>query len=199
MKIACVGTGWYPQNIGGLEKYVSGMSRELTNSGDDVTLFVTGTPTSWSDRARVWSFGDPRATALRRVMEARKCFAQHYREPYDVLNLHFALNALPVLPLVSKRTPRVYHFHGPWAEESRVEGAGALSAAVKHQVERFVFRRMDRFVTLSSAFKTVLRDSYGVSEDRITVVPMGTDTSFFAPARDRAATRRSLGWPLDKK
>lgn len=197
MKIACIGAGWYPQTPGGLEKYVYGMVHEAVRDGDDVDLFVTGQPVSWDPRARVTSLADPAAPLWRRARSARAGFAKNYREPYDVLNIHFAMNALPLLPFISHRTLRVVHFHGPWAAESRAEGGGLLGAAVKAALERFVYRSADRLITLSTAFKQILVDEYGIDARRIAVVPMGIDTTFFHPAADRPAVRAELGWQRD--
>ena len=59
-------------------------------------------------------------------------------------------------------------FTGPWAAESRAEGGGRAGAAVKAALERFVYRRADRYVVLSTAFKDVLQ-TYGVDAGRIDV------------------------------
>jgi glycosyltransferase involved in cell wall biosynthesis len=130
------------------------------------------------------------------MIAARRTFARHFTEPYDAIDIHFALNALPLLPFIAHRTPRIVHFHGPWAAESRAEGGGLIDTAVKAALERFVYRSCDRFVVLSTAFKQVLT-GYGVPSARIAVIPMGIDTSFFRPSPDRAAVRATLGWPAD--
>jgi glycosyltransferase involved in cell wall biosynthesis len=198
VKIACAAGGWYPQSAGGLEKYVYGLVQALSKNADDVTLFVTGTPESWDSHSTVFSLGDPKYRLLRRLLSARACYARNYREPYDVVNMHFAMYQLPLLPYIAKTTPVVFTFHGPWAQESRVEGSGALSVALKHMVEQCVYRRADRFITLSTAFKDIVHHSYGIDRERISVVPMGIDCGFFTPPVHRAAVRRALGWPTDK-
>ena len=194
MRIACVGTGWYPQTPGGLEKYVYGMVDALARAGDSIDVFVTGSAASGSAHANVYSLGESGGPLWKRALHARSTFATSFREPYDVVNLHFAMNALPLLPFIRHRAPRVVHFHGPWAAESRAEGGNALAVSVKERLERFVYDRADRFIVLSSAFKDVLR-AYGVAADRVSVIPMGIDYSFFVPALDRRAVRAALGWP----
>lgn len=198
VKIACAASGWYPQSAGGLEKYVYGLVHALTRNADDVTLFVTGAPESWDSHSTVFSIADPKDRFLHRLLSARACYARHYREPYDVLNMHFAMYQLPLLPYIAKTTPVVFNFHGPWAQESRVEGGGTLSVALKHVVEQCVYRRADRFITLSSAFKDIVHQSYGIDRERISVIPMGIDCRYFVPPLDRSAVRRDLGWPTEK-
>jgi len=39
------------------------------------------------------------------------------------------------------KVPLVFHFHGPWAGESGVEGASALRIAIKKTLERIVYSR----------------------------------------------------------
>jgi glycosyltransferase involved in cell wall biosynthesis len=196
MRIACVATGWYPESPGGLEKYVYGMTQELIRAGDALDLFVTGKPRLNDASAHAYSIGIPGEPLWKRMLDARLTFAKSFREPYDVVNLHFAMNALPLIPFIRHSVPRVVHFHGPWAAESRAEGGSALSAAVKEALERFVYRRADQYIVLSTAFKDLLA-GYGVAPSRINVIPMGIDTSFFRPAHDRRAVREELGWPID--
>jgi glycosyltransferase involved in cell wall biosynthesis len=199
MKIACIGAGWYPQTPGGLEKYVYGMAREVVRSGDELDLFVTGEPRSWDPRVRVASLARTADSLPKRLASARRAFARTFRPPYDVVNIHFAMNALPLLPFIRRDARRVVHFHGPWAAESREEGGNRIMCAIKERLERYVYRRADRFITLSTAFKEILTATYGVDPGRVRVIPMGIDTSFFVPPEDKAAVRARLGWPLDKR
>ncbi len=196
MKIACVGSGWYPQEPGGLEKYVYGMTHALLEAGDSVDLFVTGAPHLDAPNGHAYSIGVPGEPLWKRMRDARATFARSLRGPYDVINIHFAMNALPLIPFISHAIPRVIHFHGPWAAESKAEGGGALSVSIKAFLERYVYSRADRFIVLSTAFKEILTQ-YGVEPARITVIPMGIDTNFFTPGDGRARARTQLGWPQD--
>jgi glycosyltransferase involved in cell wall biosynthesis len=198
MKIACVGTGWYPETPGGLEKYLYGMTHALLRAGDSVDLFVTGNPQLDDESAHAYSIGKPETPLWKRMLDARRAFATSFREPYDVINLHFAMNALPLIPFIKNRTPRVVNFHGPWATESRAEGGSAIAARIKETLERFVYHRADRFIVLSGAFKDILI-GYGIEGSRIHVIPMGLDSNFFTPATNRAAVRAELGWPAEAK
>ncbi|WP_432573420.1 glycosyltransferase, partial [Kineococcus sp. SYSU DK005] len=111
----------------------------------------------------------------------------------DLVDAHFALFAwLPALVLLRDR-PLVVHFHGPWAGESTASGASAAAAALKHRLERSVYRRADRLVVLSRAFAEVLVRDYGVERDRVRVVPPGVGLDRFTP--DRAGARERLGVP----
>jgi glycosyltransferase involved in cell wall biosynthesis len=198
MKIACVGTGWYPQSPGGLEKYLFGLTRALLRAGDTVDLFVLGDPHLDPPNGKAFSIGQPGTPLWKRMLDARKQFAKSFREPYDVVNIHFAMNALPLIPFIRHRAQRVFNFQGPWGQESRAEGSGSFGVAAKEAIERFVYKRTDRFIVLSGAFKEILT-GYGVDPQRIYVIPMGIDCDFFTPATDRAAVRARLGWPANRK
>jgi glycosyltransferase involved in cell wall biosynthesis len=196
MRIACVATGWYPQSPSGLEKYVYGMTNALLRTGDAADLFLTGEPEINAERIRIYSIGRPGEPLWKRMIDARNTYSKSFIGPYDTLNLHFAMNALPLIPFIDHRTPRVVHFHGPWAAEGRAEGGSAWSVRIKEALERFVYSRADSFIVLSTAFKDLLA-RYGVDPARINVIPMGIDCKFFAPALDRRSVRDQLGWPAD--
>jgi glycosyltransferase involved in cell wall biosynthesis len=198
MKIACTGKGWLPETTGGLDKYAYGLVHELTRQGDHVDYFVDGSPVAWDARSRAVSLAPSSGSFPKRMLTARARYAREYREPYDVLNMHFAMYALPLLPYISKGTPRVVNFQGPWSQESRVEGGGRVSVAIKHQIETLVYRQADRFIVLSNAFRDVLANSYGVSPSRITTIPMGIDCDHFVLPASREEVREQLGWPKDR-
>jgi len=113
--------------------------------------------------------------------------------PVDVVSAHFALYALPVLDLLSDR-PLIVHFHGPWAEESAVEGSRTVNIRLKAWIERTVYRRAARCIVLSSAFRDVLHHTYGVPLHRIRIVPGGVDVNRFATTVPMHDARATLGW-----
>jgi glycosyltransferase involved in cell wall biosynthesis len=114
-----------------------------------------------------------------------------------VVTSHFALYTLPVLDVIRDR-PFVVHFHGPWAQESALENEAAWKVALKSQLERTVYRRADRFVVLSEAFRDVLVNSFGVSPARIRIVPGGVDVDRFDVPGSVHDARTRLGLPSDR-
>jgi glycosyltransferase involved in cell wall biosynthesis len=194
LNIACIATGWYPQTAGGLEKYAYGMMRAALRAGDSVDIFITDEPVPAEPRLNVIPIARPGDPLLKRALDARRAFARSFRSSYDVIDIHFAMNALPLIPFIDHHIPRVVHFQGPWADESRAEGANSVAVFLKRALEKFVYRRADRFIVLSGAFKDVLV-AYGIDADRISVIPMGIDCNYFRPAADRGRIRTELGWP----
>lgn len=115
----------------------------------------------------------------------------------DVVDAHFALYAL--IPFMFDRgtTPRVVHFHGPWADESRASGnAGAVTYRVKRAIEAVVYRRADRVITLSRSFADRVQE-YGVAPSRVAVIPPGVDLNRFREG-DRPVARRKLSLAEDE-
>lgn len=194
-----LGKEWFSEQSGGLNRYYAELIRRLPDVGVGVTGLVAG-----SEQVAVRSGGMVRAFAPRKAsLPARLAGVRAYarralaEQPDGLLVAHFALYTAPCLDLVRDR-PLVVHFHGPWAAESRAEGASPLSARLKHWLEHAVYRRAASFVVLSRAFGTVLEDSHAVGFDRIRVIPGGVDTRRFAPSHTCAEARRLLGWPGDR-
>lgn len=115
----------------------------------------------------------------------------------DVLVSHFAWLTLPILDQL-RHQPFVMHFHGPWAEESRVQGANQVTARFKRLIERAVYTRADRIITLSSAFADLVVNQYGVDSSRIRIVPGAVDLSRFCLPSSKVASRAAMGWPTDR-
>jgi len=96
------------------------------------------------------------------------------------------------------RMPTVVHFHGPWAAESAAEGESAVKTRLKALVEHCVYFTGQRFIVLSEAFRDVLCGRYGISEDRVRIVPGGVDADRFDVDASPFAARDRLGWPTDR-
>jgi glycosyltransferase involved in cell wall biosynthesis len=118
--------------------------------------------------------------------------------PPKVLASHFSLYAFFLLPFL-QGTKHVVHFHGPWADEAAAAGAGKLAVFFKRHIERAVYSRADRMITLSQAFRLLLIENFGVRPEKIFVVPGSVDTENFRPTNGRDALRRRLGWPTDRR
>jgi len=74
---------------------------------------------------------------------------------------------------------QIIHFQGPWADESAVSGQSAGVVGTKRLIERAGYRRADHFVVLSKPFAGILEQRYGISPDRISIIPPGVDLAKF--------------------
>ena len=63
---------------------------------------------------------------------------------------------------------------------------------VTHLLARLALKSCDRIVVLTEGLQTLLQERYGISLERIVVLPSGTDVQRFA-ARDAVACRLELG------
>ena len=199
-----VGSGWFPQSAGGLNRYYHDLLRVLPATGVNCVGLVVGSPQVRADSdGTVRAYATPDALLPTRWLAGRRAVREAWAaiapDRQAVQVTHFAPYAFP-LPRPPHGRPWVVHFHGPWAAESAREGAGRLAARAKLFIERTVYRRADRFIVLSNAFRDVMCDGYGIAADRVSVIPGGVDLARFAPAADasRGDARRRLGWPTDR-
>jgi glycosyltransferase involved in cell wall biosynthesis len=188
--------GWFGERAGGLNRVYAHVLDELSRDGVELHGLVAGSPAvAHASNGLASAFAPEDAPLLARMRALRAAASAWLRERPDALIVsHFALSAFPVLPEV-RRHPLVVHFQGPWGEESRVEGEGALAVFGKEMVERAVYRRASRAIVLSAAFRDILAQRYRVPEQRIHVIPGGVDVDRFAIATSRDDCRRALGWP----
>ncbi|WP_372624420.1 glycosyltransferase family 4 protein [Falsiroseomonas sp.] len=192
-----LGMSWLPEQAGnGLDRVFHALMRHLPMAGVQVEGLVAGSAGLGDGDVR--SFAPDSAPLLRRFAGLRRAVRETLsaRAP-DVVAAHFAPYAFPALDLL-RRHPLVVHFHGPWAEESRLEGDGALAVRSKGTIERMVYRRAELLVVLSDAFAEILATRYRVDPRRIRIVPGGVDAARFDTGLTRAEARARLGWPPDR-
>ena len=189
-----IGSGWHLAQPGGLERVFHELTRRLPLAGVDVAGLVAGDDrVARESQGAVRSFAPTEASMLSRIFAARRAARGALVEhPKALLVSHFAPYGLALVGLGAGRL--VVHFHGPWSGESRAEGHGALSFALRRGIERFVYRRADACVVLSRAFGALLQREFGVRADRIHVIPGGVALERFATLPSREAARTELGW-----
>ncbi|WP_280266009.1 glycosyltransferase family 4 protein [Nocardia wallacei] len=159
------GAEWFRAAPGGLNRYFTDLYAALARRTEiSVTATAFGDP---PPGGRCW--GPTGGTTLRR---AGRAFLD--RPPRGaLLDRHFCLYGPPAAG------PLVVHFHGPWAQESRMAGAPDRSVRAKYLLERLRYARADRFVVLSGRFRDVLISDYRVPADRVAVIAPGVDLDRF--------------------
>jgi glycosyltransferase involved in cell wall biosynthesis len=194
-----LGMEWFSETPGGVNRVYGGLVQHLPRAGVEVTGLVTGTTgVSEASHGRVTAVCPTDAPLFTRCRRWRRGIREALaRHPEALPAVHFALYALPALDQLSRRR-FIVHFHGPWALESLEEGAGRLATHVRAAVEAAVYRRGSAYIVLSEAFGRLLSEKYGVSFDRVRVVPGGVDVASFALPLSRADARRVLGWSSDR-
>jgi len=201
MRIFQLGKTWFSESAGGgSDRVFAALQKHLPGTGVQVHGVVFGSsPVNGSTVPGMHSVADESSTLATRWRAIRRHVCNTLPSfDADVVTSHFALYALPVLDVI-RHHPYVVHFHGPWARESTMEGESALKAAIKSRVEKTVYRRGDRFIVLSPAFRDILVDQYGVSAGRVHIVPGGVDVAAYDCTHlSRTEARQRLGWPTDR-
>ena len=189
--------GWFGEEPGGLNRMYAGLLGGLEHHGVSVRGLVAGVETTAAPPNV--SFFERRDTpAIKRLWSVRRSYCAALRsQSAEIVAAHFALYALPLLDLLRSRR-FVFHFHGPWGQESSAENEGPLSVSAKRVVESLVYRRADRFIALSSAFADLLGREYGIPHDRIFVVPGGVDARRYTLRESRHEARERFGLPHDR-
>ena len=198
-RITVVGNNWFPDQPGGLDRYIYELVHTLAASNCDVDLYGIGLPLDSPIPAlELTNLANPDASLWRRLYSAYRNFQPLQGSTPDAINIHFALYGLAALPHLPQNVPVTCTFHGPWAIESQKEGESSLNVWLKQQMERLVYRRCDRFIVLSKAFGQILHREYKVPWEKISVVPGGVDTRRFQNNLSRQQAREMLGWPHER-
>ncbi len=187
-RVLMLGMGWFPATLGGLDRYFRSLFEALDETEGVVIGPAPDAPASLLISAREDS-------PLSRRLLGYWLAARRALGTADVLDAHFALYAAPLLLLTpaARRMPLVFHFHGPWAEEHVASGDTSSSRfALRRALERAVLRRADAHVVLSSAFRRVLVERYGIAPWGVRVWPPGVALDVFTPEDDRNGSRAAL-------
>ena len=188
-----LGMGWFPAEIGGLNRYVRSLYEAL--SGEGTAPRVLGLGPAAGAPADFIVAGKKASGVLGRVLSYARAAGRAAPEA-DVVDAFFALYSfLPVVARRIKGRPLVVHFLGPWARESRAAGEhSGLRFWVKQRMESAVYRRAQRLIVLSEEFKRILVGDYSVPPWRVDVIHPGVDLERFTPG-GREAARVRLGVP----
>jgi glycosyltransferase involved in cell wall biosynthesis len=189
-RVLMLGMGWFPSTPGGLNRYYRSLFEQLPGACGVVVGPQDDAPPAVQAVA-------PGPLPLRMLRFWRAARARERARDTQVLDAHFALYAAAPVLLARRRIPFVFHFHGPWAQESVAAGDdSSVRLALRAALERGVMRRADAHVVLSSAFRRVLVERYRVSPWEVHVLAPGVDLERFDP-ENRPEARAALGLAPD--
>jgi len=175
-RVLMLGMGWFPDTPGGLNRYYRSLFEQLPQASGVVIGPAEDAPSSISAR------GVPSTPLPRRLLTFWRAARAAAALGTDVLDAHFALYAAAPVLFGRPPGPVVFHFHGPWAQESVARGDGSrLRLALRAGLEKRVVRRADAHVVLSSAFRRELVERYRVSPWEVHVFAPGVDLASFHP------------------
>lgn len=193
-RLLTLAMGWFPDQPGGLTRYVRSLTEAMTRGVDQPPRIVVVGPAAHAP-ADVRPAGSSDQPLPRRLAHFVWTARRHARYA-QLVDSHSCLYAFPCLLLPSvRRLPLVVHFHGPWAALGAAGGQQAgWKIKVKRGVERAIYRRAAAIIVLSSAFKDIVVEQFGIDAERVHVVPPGVDLTTFSPG-DRDAARDMIGVP----
>ena len=180
-----MGCGWFAENPGGLDRYYYELLAALPGAGVECRGLVVGSASiGHSSGDLVRGFADKSDSMPRRLLQARRQMKLMQAERhFDLLVSHFALYTFPVLDLKS-HLPLVVHFHGPWADESRIEGSSPMICWAKRKIERAVYSRARRLICLSNCFARILAERYAI--------PAGSNSRYSGRSQRRSFLHRRI-------
>jgi glycosyltransferase involved in cell wall biosynthesis len=194
-----IGMSWFTEDPGGLNRVFASIVEELVESGVELQGLVVGSEdVVRSSGGTVAAFASQSMPLVTRMQLLRRAALDWLRTHPDAdVVSHFAQNVFPLIGQLGDH-PLVVHFQGPWGQESRVEGAAPWTVMVKEFVERTVYGRAAQCIVLSTAFRDILADQFGVDRRRIHVIPGGVEVDRFATLPSREQCRETLGWAADR-
>ncbi len=208
MHIVHLADSVFRDQTGGSRRYALEAAQAMVEQGHRVTFLVERMPKTLPadedmDGLRVLRYGGGnnfmRQRALRRAFRAL-----HASDPVDAVFVHFAYTAWGYhrMPL-AQQIPTVRVFHGPWDQESvanqgqgKPTGKRRLVHRVQFLIERFSLRRSHQVVALSEFMARDAHERFGISRDKISVIPGGVNPHTFSPG-NKCAARQELGLPQD--
>lgn len=92
--------------------------------------------------------------------------------------------------------PFVFEVRDLWPESILAVEAMSANAVVRglKKLAAFLYDRCDRIVTVGEGYRRGIHELYGVSPDKMSVVPNGIDPSLFTPGPRDNEIRRRQGW-----
>jgi glycosyltransferase involved in cell wall biosynthesis len=192
IKLLQIGASWFGYQYSGLERYYADLLIHLPVLGTDVTGLVYELKEAPDvNGLTLVSFGTQDKSLLRKFFDQRRIIGKYLNTGVDLVVSHCTPSLFPSLPDLRGK-PLICHFHGPRYLERTLEGAKAVSVQVSKFVEHKVYRRADHVIALSSYMKRVIVETYGLPEERVSIVPGGVNLHHFKQFLSRADARERL-------
>jgi D-inositol-3-phosphate glycosyltransferase len=192
---------------GGLNVYVLELARQLSTLGCQVDIFTRATAAGQPEitqvepdlRAITLTAGpaepltpDDLHTHLEAFYEALLDFTRRDGAAYDLVHSHYWLSGLIGARLKALwNVPHVVMFHTLGEIKNRAS-YGEHESGLRIDSEAAVLAAADRVICATDLERDSLRQLYGASEDKVTVIPLGVDLDRFHPAEKQDA-RSALG------
>lgn len=218
MRLLFAHTSTLPERMGGSERVVWQLARQLVAGGHEVRIVVPRLapslpPASTIDGIAIRRYRDPLSSSalayLPSLLRARAAVrASAHAWPPDLVHAHHGISGLGAA--WAGGPPRCYSFYGPWHLEFLAEMARQdltplrrwtrglwmpAKARLTRRLEGAAIRRSARIVVLSRVSARQVEEIHPGAGPRVTIIPGGVDLGRFVPAPDRRAARAALALP----
>ncbi len=191
--------GWFPEQPGGLNRYVYELTHQLAPISEQVELcYAHHQQPLESTEFWLTSLACATSPLVQRLWQTHQQFQHRHIQHPDAVNLHLSLYSWPILNQIPEGIPITFTFHGPWASEGQREAQNSLGVQAKRWFEQQVYGKCHRFIVLSQAFGQILHCEYGVPWHKIHVIPGGINTRHFQANLSRAEARARMQFPSDR-
>ena len=191
-------TQWTMTQVGGVPSHITYLMKAMAQASHQYA-FVNPDERF---RSIVWKFvalakgrgidsGRVELTKYRMANLRTKLIGLLSQRPFDLVHAHDVLSGRVVLDL---GLPVVLTVHGPLSKEIRML-FGNRSPYYLHfatECERLVYARAAQIITVDSGQRDIIVGEFGVTAEKVHVIPNPVDTEVFAPGCAREVRRRYL-------
>lgn len=219
-KILIITSLFYPDTVGGGEKVLYYQAQELLKHGYEVTVLTRKNRPDLKDEEivkglKVIRYQFPASHYLGKSLADILFLGSWVKkmlkaQEFDLVISHYSFSSYGFYRAKIK-LPGIYIFHASYYLEVMLEGIErktgwqfldqiikiVFAQVIKH-IERKSLQCFDRIVIESDFSKKLLKNTYKVSDDKISLIHCGIDLAAFRPAADKIAVREKLKLPKDK-
>lgn len=212
--ILMIGDSIYPDNMGGSHRHIYDLSKKLTEIGYRVLVITPNKNNQLSEfekidgieyyryfrngNTKIKGFIDFIVQPLKKYNEIKKSGIK-----IDIIHGHWTLTNYLIFRKV-KDAKKIYTLHGPTFEEYEYELKfrfifikKVVLLAIK-SMEKRVLNNSNYIITASEYMKDKVLNYYGF-EEKIKVIPVGTDTEKFKPRFvNKKKAKEDLGIDMEK-
>jgi D-inositol-3-phosphate glycosyltransferase len=186
------------KETGGMNVYVRELSRKLAQRGLQVDIFTRSqdehSPKEllWQDGVRIINIkaGQEKPYHKDRVWKHLPEFLQSLQQfcilnnsNYDLIHSHYWLSGWVGLKLARQNgLPLLHMYHTLASLKNEATGSlGISESSTRLRVEKQLVKDTDHILVSSAREKEMITASYGVSPEKVTMLPCGVDTDLFQP------------------
>lgn len=195
----CLVSYEFPPMIGGEGTHTFGLAKALSNSGHNVTVITTnlkGGKTLEENHFKIIHVSPIKIPAFKLfhfdILSKKKLKELHERQNFDII--HYTHDYYKISILKEKiNVPIIATMHTPWAIEREIIKAKTdrvdYLSYIFHRNTYFFKRinkkaceRADKLIAVSKYVKRTITKEYGITSDKVKVIPNAVDINKFNPA-----------------